>query len=113
MHWFCEHSLTIMCFRYNCVSLGLTLWAIVGLHLEHKLLGSVAFVLAVNYKQMSIYHALPFFTYLLGTCLHSKRCLAGLVTSFYVTLVTFLSQLLFLVDFCPKAVIVEITRIYS
>ncbi|KAJ7986298.1 hypothetical protein DPEC_G00338480 [Dallia pectoralis] len=32
------------------------------------MLGSLAFVLAVNYKQMELYHSLPFFCYLLGRC---------------------------------------------
>lgn len=56
-------------FRYNGVSLGLTLWGILGLGLGWDLFGSVAFVLALNYKQMELYHALPFFCYLLGKCI--------------------------------------------
>ncbi|XP_062510066.1 dolichyl pyrophosphate Man9GlcNAc2 alpha-1,3-glucosyltransferase-like isoform X2 [Corticium candelabrum] len=57
-------------FQYNCVSLGLTLWGVVGLGCGHDLLGSIAFTLALNYKQMELYHAIPFFCYLLGKCLH-------------------------------------------
>lgn len=56
-------------FQYNCVSLGLTLWGIVGIILNYDVLGSVAFTLALNYKQMELYHALPFFFYLLGKAL--------------------------------------------
>lgn len=55
--------------RYNCVSLGLTLWAIIGLGSGRDLLGSAAFMLALSYKQMELYHATPFFFYLLGKCL--------------------------------------------
>ena len=58
--------------RYNSVSLGLTLWGILLLASQHDLLGSVAFSLALNYKQMELYHALPFFSYLLGTALRTK-----------------------------------------
>ena len=58
--------------RYNCVSLGFTLWAVVAMATNHELLGSVAFVLALNYKQMELYHSVPFFCYLLGRCLWSK-----------------------------------------
>ncbi|XP_077981304.1 dolichyl pyrophosphate Man9GlcNAc2 alpha-1,3-glucosyltransferase-like [Glandiceps talaboti] len=59
-------------FQYNCVSLGFTLWAITALISGHDLLGSMAFVLALNYKQMELYHALPFFCYLLGKCFISE-----------------------------------------
>ncbi|XP_070563337.1 dolichyl pyrophosphate Man9GlcNAc2 alpha-1,3-glucosyltransferase-like [Ptychodera flava] len=60
-------------FQYNCVSLGFALWAVIGLATDHDLLGSIAFVLALNYKQMELYHALPFFCYLLGKCLRSEK----------------------------------------
>ncbi|XP_058956144.2 dolichyl pyrophosphate Man9GlcNAc2 alpha-1,3-glucosyltransferase [Pocillopora verrucosa] len=53
-------------FQYNSISLGLALWGVIGLACDHDLLGSIAFTLALNYKQMELYHALPFFFYLLG-----------------------------------------------
>ncbi len=53
-------------FQYNSVSLGFALWGISALITDYDLLGSVAFSLALNYKQMELYHALPFFFYLLG-----------------------------------------------
>ncbi|KAK6484438.1 dolichyl pyrophosphate Man9GlcNAc2 alpha-1,3-glucosyltransferase [Huso huso] len=53
---------------YNCVSLGFALWGVLGLALGWDLCGSLAFCLALNYKQMELYHALPFFCYLLGKC---------------------------------------------
>lgn len=62
-------------FQYNTVSLGLALWGVVGLSCEWDLLGSFAFCLALNYKQMELYHSLPFFCYLIGKCL--KRGLNG------------------------------------
>ena len=52
--------------RYNCISLGLAVWAIYFLARGCDLFGSVAFTLALNYKQMELYHAMPFFCYLLG-----------------------------------------------
>ncbi|KAK7100329.1 dolichyl pyrophosphate Man9GlcNAc2 alpha-1,3-glucosyltransferase-like [Littorina saxatilis] len=55
-------------FQYNSISLGLTLlatWAL-GQHLD--LFGAFFFCLALNYKQMELYHAMPFFCYLLGSC---------------------------------------------
>jgi alpha-1,3-glucosyltransferase len=53
-------------FQYNAVSLGLTLLAINSLKSKRELTGAFFFSLALNYKQMSLYHALPFFFYLLG-----------------------------------------------
>ncbi|CAH1241152.1 ALG6 [Branchiostoma lanceolatum] len=55
-------------FQYNSISLGLTLWAVIALSHGHEMLGSAAFMLALCYKQMSLYHAMPFFCYLLGKC---------------------------------------------
>lgn len=55
-------------FQYNGVSLGLALLAVTALGLGWDALGSMAFCLALSYKQMELYHALPFFCYLLGKC---------------------------------------------
>ena len=61
-------------FQYNCASLGLALWGVLGVLTDHDVLGSVAFSLALNYKQMELYHAFPFFCYLLGKSLrHTTR----------------------------------------
>ncbi|KAM5256422.1 dolichyl pyrophosphate Man9GlcNAc2 alpha-1,3-glucosyltransferase [Ctenodactylus gundi] len=62
-------------FQYNCVSLGLALWGVLGVSWDRDLLGSVAFCLALNYKQMELYHSLPFFCFLLGKC--CKKGLRG------------------------------------
>ncbi|XP_061489274.1 dolichyl pyrophosphate Man9GlcNAc2 alpha-1,3-glucosyltransferase [Rhineura floridana] len=62
-------------FQYNSVSLGFALWGVLCLSYDLNLLGSVAFCLALNYKQMELYHSLPFFCYLLGKCF--KKGLVG------------------------------------
>ncbi|XP_054240351.1 dolichyl pyrophosphate Man9GlcNAc2 alpha-1,3-glucosyltransferase [Indicator indicator] len=62
-------------FQYNSVSLGFALWAVLCLSYDWDLLGSLAFCLALNYKQMELYHSLPFFCYLLGKCF--KKGLKG------------------------------------
>ena len=54
--------------RYNSISLGLTLLATWALGRRLDLLGGALFCLGLNYKQMELYHALPFFCYLLGSC---------------------------------------------
>lgn len=82
-------------FQYNCVSLGAFV-AACGAILNNSLnLGSFLFILALNYKQMELYHALPFFVYILGTNTPINRRLISKCWSnlFYVTctvLVTFL-----------------------
>ncbi|XP_013167634.1 PREDICTED: dolichyl pyrophosphate Man9GlcNAc2 alpha-1,3-glucosyltransferase [Papilio xuthus] len=56
-------------FQYNCVSLGLFLVAIFCiLAIESDVLASIFFMMAINYKQMELYHSLPFFFYLLRKC---------------------------------------------
>ncbi|XP_060078791.1 dolichyl pyrophosphate Man9GlcNAc2 alpha-1,3-glucosyltransferase-like [Ylistrum balloti] len=55
-------------FQYNCVSLGFLLLAVMLIGKGRELWGSVFFVLALNYKQMELFHAFPFFFYLLGLC---------------------------------------------
>lgn len=67
-HYIWKHSIDLNCIRYNGVSLGLALWGVLGLGKGWDASGSMAFCLALNYKQMELYHALPFFCYLLGKC---------------------------------------------
>lgn len=55
-------------FQYNCISLAFAVFATTCLLHEKNLLASFFFCLALNYKQMELYHALPFFLYLLSTC---------------------------------------------
>ncbi|BET02607.1 asparagine-linked glycosylation 6, alpha-1,3-glucosyltransferase homolog (S. cerevisiae) [Nesidiocoris tenuis] len=55
-------------FQYNCVSLGLVLAACCALFYRRDVLAAVLFSLALNYKQMALYYALPIFMYLLNRC---------------------------------------------
>jgi alpha-1,3-glucosyltransferase len=69
-------------FQYNTVSLGLALWSFhfMTLHtnpftrnstaysFSGPIVGSVMFSLALNFKQMELYHAPAVFAYLLGRC---------------------------------------------
>src|SRR5690349_17873224 len=81
-------------FQYNCVSLGLFIWAVIAIERARLLAASALFVLALNYKQMELYHALPFFAYLLGVCFDRTRVLkvnlSRLIAIGLVTLGTFL-----------------------
>ena len=71
-------------FQYNCVSLGLMQLAVYFIvsHASKQTAnkacillatGSACFSLALNYKQMELYHALPFFFYLLSICISNSK----------------------------------------
>ncbi|XP_060663480.1 probable dolichyl pyrophosphate Man9GlcNAc2 alpha-1,3-glucosyltransferase [Drosophila nasuta] len=59
-------------FQYNNISLGVAAVAIAAILCNKNYLAAFTFTLALNYKQMELYHALPFFSYLLGTTLSHK-----------------------------------------
>lgn len=59
-------------FQYNNISLGLAAMAIAALLKDERILGAIFFVFALNYKQMELYHAVPFFCYLLSNCFVEK-----------------------------------------
>ena len=59
-------------FQFNTVSLGLALLAYTMLAVDYDVTGCVLFTASLNYKQMELYHALPFFCYLLGKA-HKTR----------------------------------------
>jgi len=56
-------------FQYNNVSLGLSLIAASLCVRDWDLTGSMVFTLAMGFKQITFYYALPFFFYLLGKAL--------------------------------------------
>lgn len=78
-HFICMHAIILMFFpgqiiidnghfQYNNVSLGFACLAITFLLYNYTKLAAVLFVCALNYKQMELYHALPFFVYMLSNC---------------------------------------------
>ncbi|KAL0134882.1 hypothetical protein PUN28_001575 [Cardiocondyla obscurior] len=96
-------------FQYNCVSLGFFVAAVALIMHNSFVISSVLFVLALNYKQMELYHALPFFFYILGYhtpsktrswlyCIRMLACVSfAVLLTFYVIWMPFLksSDLLF------------------
>lgn len=81
-------------FQYNCISLGFFIAAVALIMQDSFVLGSVLFVLALNYKQMELYHALPFFFYILGRHTSGKTrswsyCIRMLTCISFVVLLTF------------------------
>lgn len=59
-------------FQYNAVSLGFFVWAVHLITAQRKLLGSIAFVLSLAYKQMSLYYSPAFFFFLLAAAIHER-----------------------------------------
>jgi len=55
-------------FQYNNISLGLMIGAVAATLHGLDCFSALLFVCALNYKQMELYHALPFFSYFLGKC---------------------------------------------
>ncbi|KAM7354062.1 ALG6 alpha-1,3-glucosyltransferase garnysstan isoform 3-T5 [Cochliomyia hominivorax] len=79
-------------FQYNNTSLGLFLFAVACVMQSQYIWSSFFFTLALNYKQMELYHALPFFVYLLKACFLEKvtfRKIIRLIQLGFVTLTTF------------------------
>ncbi|XP_067620851.1 probable dolichyl pyrophosphate Man9GlcNAc2 alpha-1,3-glucosyltransferase isoform X1 [Eurosta solidaginis] len=67
-------------FQYNNISLGLCLLAVCAIYMEHIYLTAFLYSLALNYKQMELYHAMPFFVYLLSACFDQRRFFQKLKT---------------------------------
>lgn len=89
-------------FQYNCVSLGFALWGVLCLSYELDVLGSVAFCLAINYKQMELYHSLPFFCYLLGKCFRKGLMGKGLLLLMKLGFTVVVSFALCWLPFCTE-----------
>ncbi|VDK21438.1 unnamed protein product [Taenia asiatica] len=88
-------------FQYNCVSLGLFIMSLVLFLEDFDAIGSVVFCLAILYKQMELYHALPIFFFLLSrcfsrsfiACIKSVAILAATVcTTFFLVFLPFLTS---------------------
>ncbi|EPX73124.1 glucosyltransferase Alg6 [Schizosaccharomyces octosporus yFS286] len=55
-------------FQYNCVMLGLVMYAIANLLKNQYVIATFLFCLALSFKQMTLYFAPSIFAYLLGVC---------------------------------------------
>ncbi|XP_070067027.1 probable dolichyl pyrophosphate Man9GlcNAc2 alpha-1,3-glucosyltransferase isoform X3 [Drosophila virilis] len=62
-------------FQYNNISLGFLALAVAALLCNRNNIAALTFTLALNYKQMELYHALPFFAYLLSVCFSQNSSL--------------------------------------
>jgi len=83
-------------FQYNCVSLGLTVLATIAILRGHMSIGAIFFTLAVNHKQMSLYHAIPFFVQMVSVILIKR---GDLFTAFRVGLMVISTMILMWMPF--------------
>ena len=60
-------------FQYNNISLGLAALAITCILRKRFFWAAACFSLALNYKQMELYHSLPIFVIMLRHCFEAKR----------------------------------------
>lgn len=67
-------------FQYNSVMLGLALLGFTNILKDKLVIGSLFFVLALAFKQMALYYALPVFAYLLGICIFPRLNLPRFVS---------------------------------
>ena len=66
-------------FQYNSTSLGLFLFSVFCFYRCKYYMGSIFFCLALNYKQMELYHALPIFCFLLSRSVQKRSILCSVV----------------------------------
>ena len=85
-------------FQYNSISLSLAIIAaclVTENSLSKRLLGAIFFTLSLFYKQMQLYHALPFFFILLGQATKQKTFIGKLTeVSLYGTSVIVTSSVI-------------------
>ena len=102
-------------FQYNNISLGLFLAAVGFVMKNRDNVGSVLFVAALSYKQMELYHALPFFSFLLGKCLHQKTVSQKLLKLIKISLSVITAFVIIWSPFLylgPTSVMEVVTRIF-
>ncbi|ORZ35442.1 ALG6, ALG8 glycosyltransferase family-domain-containing protein, partial [Catenaria anguillulae PL171] len=87
-------------FQYNLVMLGLSMYAFTSMAMGNHLRSAVAFSMALLFKQMALYFALPVFVFLLSKCFERKHGLrlfislgATVVATFAIHLYPFRNDL--------------------
>ncbi|KAK2811162.1 hypothetical protein FQN49_008478 [Arthroderma sp. PD_2] len=76
-------------FQYNTVMLGLVVATLESMYANRPLWASIFFVLALGYKQMSLYFAPVVFAYLLGICFSPRVRPNRLVSIALITILAF------------------------
>ncbi|CEO98031.1 Alpha-1,3-glucosyltransferase [Plasmodiophora brassicae] len=78
-------------FQYNCVSLGLAIWAVVAFSYGSTALSACLFTMSFCYKQMSLYYAPAFFFVMLSRAIHRptwSKCIQDVAIKGLVSIAT-------------------------
>lgn len=67
-------------FQYNCIFMGMTVWSMIAIEFGHHFIAAIIFTLALNYKQMSLYYALPFFWYIFSSNVRKRPIWKGFLS---------------------------------
>ncbi|XP_065357751.1 probable dolichyl pyrophosphate Man9GlcNAc2 alpha-1,3-glucosyltransferase isoform X2 [Calliphora vicina] len=81
-------------FQYNNISLGLFILSVACILKDRHNWASFVFSLSLNYKHMELYHALPFFVYLLKSSFSEKSLLKNIFNLIQIGLITLATFLL-------------------
>lgn len=85
-------------FQYNCIFMGLVLWAVIALLKGKQATAALLFTFALNYKQMSLYYSLPFFWFLASYNLRVRPLWKGFRN---ILLIGFVVTMTFILMFLP------------
>lgn len=92
-------------FQYNCVSLGFFIASVAFVTQQYYSIAALLFCLAVNYKQMELYHSLPFFSFFIGKFflfIRKRMFVAGFKFLFPIMIVVLLTFFTIWYPFCTS-----------
>lgn len=88
-------------FQYNCVSLGFFMVSVASMYANKTILTCIFFCMALNYKQMELYHALPFFFYYIGFIYEAYKKYSFVIALRKLSILVFSVILAFLILWSP------------
>lgn len=88
-------------FQYNCISLGLFVASVACIYANKTILTCIFFIMALNYKQMELYHALPFFFYYSGLVYETYKKYTFIIALRKLSILVFSVTLTFIVLWAP------------
>lgn len=74
-------------FQYNCVFMGLTLWAVIMMLKDRHVAASILYMSAICYKQMALYYSLPFFWYIVSYNLRVRPFWKGIRNIIFIGII--------------------------
>lgn len=88
-------------FQYNCVSLGFFVASVASIYANKTIFSCIFFCMALNYKQMELYHALPFFFYYIGFIYETYKKYSFIIALRKLSILVFSVILTFIIVWTP------------